>query len=144
GASLPPTPVLEAVIAHLELEARTGGYAAADAVADQIERVYGSVGRLIGARPDEIALVENATRAWDLAFYSMRLAPGDRVLTSRSEYASNVIAMLQVAERTGASIEVIPDDESGQLSVDALRDLLDERVRLVAVGWIPTQGGLVN
>jgi selenocysteine lyase/cysteine desulfurase len=144
GASLPPTPVLDAVIAHLELEARIGGYAAADAAADRLERVYGSVARLIGAHPNEIALVENATRAWDLAFYSLRLAPGDRVLTSRSEYASNVIAMLQVAKRTGASIEAIPDDEHGQLSVDALRDLLDERVRLVAVGWIPTQGGLVN
>jgi selenocysteine lyase/cysteine desulfurase len=148
GASLPPTPVLDAVVRHLELEARVGGYAAADATADRREQVYASVARLIGARPDEIALVENATRAWDLAFYSLRLGPGDRVLTSRSEYASNVIAMLQVAQRTGASVEVVPDDEHGQLSVDALRDLLDGEggghVRLVAVGWIPTQGGLVN
>jgi selenocysteine lyase/cysteine desulfurase len=148
GASLPPTPVLDAVVEHLELEARVGGYAAADATTDRREEVYASVARLIGARPDEIALVENATRAWDLAFYSLRLGPGDRVLTSRSEYASNVIAMLQVAARTGASVEVVPDDEHGQLSVDALRDLLDAdpggRVRLVAVGWIPTQGGLVN
>ena len=39
---------------------------------------------------------------------------------------------------------MIPDDEHGQLSVDALRTMLDERVKLVAVGWIPTQGGLVN
>ena len=144
GASLPPSPVLDAVVAHLELEARVGGYAAADATVDRMEEVYASLARLIGSRPDEIALVENATRAWDLAFYSFGLGPGDRVLTSRSEYASNVIAMLQVARRTGASVEVIPDDEHGQVSVDGLRNLLDERVRLVAVGWIPTQGGLVN
>jgi selenocysteine lyase/cysteine desulfurase len=39
---------------------------------------------------------------------------------------------------------VIPDDESGQLSVDALRAMIDERVRLVAMSWIPTQSGLVN
>ena len=52
--------------------------------------------------------------------------------------------MLQVARRAGAFVEVIPDDEHGQISTDALRDLLDERVRLVAVGLIPTQGGLVN
>ncbi|HZP31393.1 MAG TPA: aminotransferase class V-fold PLP-dependent enzyme [Acidimicrobiia bacterium] len=144
GASLPPAAVLDAVVAHLELEARLGGYAAADATADRMEAVYTSVARLIGAQPDEIALVENATRAWDLAFYSFGLGPGDRVLTSRSEYASNVIAMLQVARRRGVSVEVVPDDEHGQLSVDALRAMLDERVRLVAVGWIPTQGGLVN
>jgi selenocysteine lyase/cysteine desulfurase len=41
-------------------------------------------------------------------------------------------------------VVVVPDDESGQLSVDALRDLLDDRVRLVAISWIPTQSGLVN
>ena len=55
-----------------------------------------------------------------------------------------MIALLQVARRTGADVEVVPDDESGQLSVDALREMLDDRVRLVAISWIPTQGGLVN
>jgi selenocysteine lyase/cysteine desulfurase len=128
------------------LEARVGGYAAADAVAPRAGAVYDSVAALIGAAPDEIALVESATRAWDMAFYSLAgsFSPGDRILTSRAEYASNVIGLLQVARRTGARVEVIPDDETGQLSVDALRDMLDERARLIAVSWIPTQGGLVN
>jgi selenocysteine lyase/cysteine desulfurase len=115
-------------------------------VADRSAAVYESVARLLGAAPREIALVENATRAWDMVFYSLAtgFAPGDRVLTSRSEYASNVIAFLQVARRTGVTVEPVPDDEHGQLSVDALRDLVDERVRLIAMSWIPTQGGLVN
>ena len=101
---------------------------------------------LIGATPRDIALVENATRAWDMAFYALAasFAPGDRILTSRAEYASNVIGFLQVARRTGARVEVVPDDETGQLSVDALAAMIDERVRLVAISWIPTQGGLVN
>jgi cysteine desulfurase/selenocysteine lyase len=146
GAALPPRVVVDTVIEHLQLEARIGGYAAADAVVDRSTDVYASVARLVGATPDEIALVENATRAWDMVFYALasRFEPGDRVLTSRSEYASNVIALLQAARRTGASIEVVPDDEHGQLSVEALRTMLDDRVRLVAVSWIPTQGGLVN
>jgi selenocysteine lyase/cysteine desulfurase len=146
GASLPPRVVLDAVIGHLELEARIGGYAAADEARDRSEAVYSSVAGLVGAQPDEIALVENATRAWDMAFYSLAssFAPGDRVLTSRAEYASNVIAFLQAARRTGVQVEVVPDDAHGQLSVDALAGMLDERVRLVAISWIPTQGGLVN
>jgi selenocysteine lyase/cysteine desulfurase len=108
--------------------------------------VYDSVAGLLGAAPDEIALVENATRAWDMAFYALAssFTAGDRILTSRAEYASNVIAMLQASRRTGAEVVVVPDDESGALSVDALRDLLDERVRLIAISWIPTQSGLVN
>jgi selenocysteine lyase/cysteine desulfurase len=146
GASLPTRAILDTVIEHLELEARVGGYAAGDVVADRSAAVYESVARLLGAAPREIALVENATRAWDMVFYSLAtgFAPGDRVLTSRSEYASNVIAFLQVARRTGVTVEPVPDDEHGQLSVDALRDLVDERVRLIAMSWIPTQGGLVN
>jgi selenocysteine lyase/cysteine desulfurase len=146
GASLPTRGVLDTVIDHLELEARLGGYAAADTVADRSEAVYASVAALVGAAPDEIALVENATRAWDMVAYSLgaSFTPGDRVLTSQAEYASNVIGLLQLARRTGASVEVVPDDEHGQLSVDALREMIDERVRLVTMSWIPTQGGLVN
>jgi selenocysteine lyase/cysteine desulfurase len=123
-----------------------GGYAAADEVFDRSSAVYESVAALIGASPDEIALVENATRAWDMAFYALAASftAGDRILTSRAEYASNVIGFLQVATRTGARVEVIPDDGSGQLSVDALAAMLDERVRVVAISWIPTQNGLVN
>src|SRR5260221_7066772 len=37
-----------------------------------------------------------------------------------------------------------PSDETGQLSVTALRDMMDERVRLVAITHVPTNGGLVN
>ena len=146
GAALPPRVVVDTVVEHLELEARVGGYAAADAVAARSTAVYRSVATLLRAAPDEIALVENATRAWDMAFYALAssFTAGDRILTSRAEYASNVIGRLQTAQRTGAEVVVVPDDESGQLSVDALRGLLDERVRLVAISWIPTQSGLVN
>ena len=121
GAGLMPQPVLDAVVAHLEREASMGGYEAADAAHDAVEHVYDAAASLINARSDEIAVVENATRAWDMAFYSVPLGPGDRILTAMAEYASNYIAYLQVAARTGAVIEVIPNDETGQLSVDALR-----------------------
>jgi cysteine desulfurase/selenocysteine lyase len=146
GAALPPRVVVDTVVEHLELEARVGGYRAADETSVRSAAVYASIATLLGARADEIALVESATRAWDMAFYALAtsFAPGDRILTSRAEYASNVIAFLQVAQRTGVQVEVIPDDDSGGLSVEALRALLDDRVRLVAISWIPTQGGLVN
>jgi selenocysteine lyase/cysteine desulfurase len=146
GASLPPRVVVDTVVQHLELESRIGGYAAGDAVAERSLATYASVARLVGARPEEIALVENATRAWDMVFYSLAtgFGAGDRILTSRSEYASNVIAFLQAAKRSGARVDVVPDDETGQLSVDALRNMVDEHVKLIAMSWIPTQGGLVN
>ncbi|WP_447643597.1 aminotransferase class V-fold PLP-dependent enzyme [Nocardioides zeae] len=92
----------------------------------------------------EIAVVENATRAWDMAFYGLQLGPGDTILTSRAEYASNVIAFLQRAARTGARVEVVDDDEHGQLDTADLARRMDERTKLIAVTHVPTQGGLVN
>jgi selenocysteine lyase/cysteine desulfurase len=99
---------------------------------------------LINARSEDIALADCATRAWQAVFYAVPFRPGDRILTCRAEYASNVIAFLQVAERTGARIEVIDDDASGQLDIEDLRRRLDDRVRLIAITHVPTQGGLVN
>jgi selenocysteine lyase/cysteine desulfurase len=79
-----------------------------------------------------------------MAFYSFRFERGDRILTSVADYISNYLAFLQTAERTGAEVVTVPNDEHGQLSVDALRDAVDERVKLIAVTHVPTNGGLVN
>lgn len=144
GAALMPRQVVEATVGHLRLEEEIGGYEAAERSNEAIEHAYDAASRLIGSRRDEIAVVENATRAWDMAFYAVPFRPGDRILTSAAEYASNYIAYLQVARRTGAVIEVIPDDDYGQVSVEALRGLMDERVRLVSITHVPTNGGLVN
>lgn len=143
GASLMPQPVIDATIGHIRREAEIGGYEAADEAATRIEDVYCSVANLINANPREIAIVENATRGWDMAFYAIPFRAGDRILTSASEYASNVIAFLQVANR-GVSVEVVPNDEHGQLSIDALAKMLDRRVRVVAVSHMPTNGGLLQ
>jgi cysteine desulfurase / selenocysteine lyase len=148
GAALPPAPVTAAVIEHLEAEARIGGYEAAAVAADRLESTYAAIARLLGCGTDEVAVMENATRAWDMAFYALRFAPGDRILTARAEYASNVIAFHQVARRTGAVVEVVDDDEDGQLSIEDLKRRVEDEsrgpVKLIALTHVPTQGGLVN
>jgi cysteine desulfurase/selenocysteine lyase len=144
GAALPPAPVVDAVRDWVAEEARVGGYELAEREADRVGRVYDAAASLLNCSPDEIAFVENATRAWDMAFYAFDFAPGDRILTGAAEYVSNYVAFLHVAQRTGAHVEVVRNDEHGQLSVAALRELLDERVKLIAVTHVPTNGGLVN
>jgi cysteine desulfurase / selenocysteine lyase len=144
GAALMPQPVLDALLGHLQLEAEIGGYEAAARNLEAVEHTYDAVARLINCDREEIALVENATRAWDMAFYSLPLGPGDRILTAMAEYASNYIAFLEVARKTGAEVVPVPDDEHGQLDVAALKALVDERTKLIAVTHVPTNGGLVN
>jgi selenocysteine lyase/cysteine desulfurase len=144
GAALMPEQVLDAVIGHLQLEAEIGGYEAAEFAHDKVERVYDAIGQLLGCQREEIAMIENATRAWDMAFYSLQFHPGDRILTSIAEYASNYISFLQIAQRTGAVVEPIPNDENGQVSIQALQRMMDKRVKLIAITHVPTNGGLVN
>ena len=144
GSALPSQRTLNATIDHLKLEAEIGGYEAAARAHDELEGFYPSVARLIGAESEEIAFVENATRAWDLAFYSLDFKPGDRILTCVSEYSSNYISYLQVARKTGAEIVVVPDDEHGQIDLAALERTIDRRAKLVSITHVPTQGGLVQ
>jgi len=120
GAGLMPRPVLEAICGHLQLEAEIGGYEAADQARDKVEHTYDAIAALIGCGRDEVAIVENATRAWDMAFYSIPFKKGDRILTAAAEYASNYIPFLQMAQKTGVKIEVVPNDEYGRVSVEAL------------------------
>ena len=144
GAALMPQPVLHAVVGHVQREALLGGYEAAEQAYAAVEHVYDAAATLLGCQRDEIAFVENATRAWDMAFYAVPLGPGDRILTAMAEYASNYLAFLQVARKTGATIEVIPNDAHGQISIAALRQAIDERVKLIAITHVPTNSGLVN
>ncbi len=144
GAALMPVPVVTAMKGHIDLESGIGGYAAADGESDRLEAVYGSVARLLNAAPDEIGLMENATVAWQMAFYALPFRKGDRILTAEAEYAANYVAFLQVAKRTGAIIDVVPSDPVGEFDISALERMIDGRVKLIAITWVPTNGGLVN
>lgn len=146
GAALQPNCVVEAVAGHLRRETEIGGYEAEAEAQPAIEGAYGAIAKLLHCAPEEIALVENATRGWDMVFYSLAsaLAPGDRILTSQAEYASNYIAYLQAAKRTGASVEAVPNDDYGALSIPALESMIDGRVKLISITHIPTNGGLIN
>ncbi|MGC1872856.1 MAG: aminotransferase class V-fold PLP-dependent enzyme [Acidobacteriaceae bacterium] len=149
GSSLPPTPVLERVKTHLDLEAAMGGYEAEDSVVEEYNGVYGSLARLLGCAPSEIALVENATRAWDAAFYALAegFQPGDKILTAANEYVSNYLAFLQVVRQRGVEIIVVPNEPGGEISLTALEAAIrqhGERVKLIALTHVPTNGGLVQ
>lgn len=145
GASLMPKPVLDAVHNYLDLEATRGGYTAQALSEEQLAGVYTSAAKLIGAKSEnEIALQNSATSAWSRAFYALKLEAGDRVLTSRAEYGSNYAAMLQRCSMHGIEVELVPNDVHGQIDLEALESMIDERTKLVALTWIPTHGGLVN
>ena len=145
GASLSPRPVVARVMEHLRLEEAIGPYEAADQTSVEREAVYDAVARMMGARAEEIALTESATRAWDMAFYSLRFQPGDRILTAQNEYSSNYIAFLQVAKRVGVEIECVPANAAGEIDLQVLEHMLRQGgAKLVALTHIATNNGMVQ
>jgi len=144
GSSLMPTPVFDTVLGHLRRESEVGGYRAAQERAEELESGYGVLARLLGCNADEVAFTDSATRSWLCALDAVPLGAGDRILITEVEYASNAVALIRRAEEVGASIEILPSDASGAVSVEALEALLDERVKLVSLVHVPTNGGLVN
>jgi len=90
-------------------------------------------------------LTTSSSQGWGTAFAA--LGPwrsGDRILVSRHEWGGNLNTMRLAKQRDGLSIEVIPCDPSGAVDPRALETLIDDRVRLIALTWLPANSGLIN
>jgi selenocysteine lyase/cysteine desulfurase len=145
GAALVPRPVHHAVVAHLKLEEELGGYEAAEVQAASLRQTYTDVAALLGAEARNIALVQNSTVAFAQAISAFDLGPGDVVLTSRSDYASNQIMYLSLARRRRVEVLRAPDAAEGGVDPEAVRELIVRRKpALVALTWVPTNSGLVQ
>jgi len=145
GASLPSTATLQAINEHLQREATQGPMEAGVASREQTENARVLAARLLNAAPDEIALTGGNSPGWGAAFAALPAwRPGDRILVGRHEWGGNLAALRLAAQRAGATLETIPSDDSGCVDAQALEAMLDERVRLVALTWLPANGGLIN
>jgi len=145
GAALVPRSVREAIDGHLDLEEQLGGYEAADAQVAEIHSAYDSVARLLGTRRRNVALVQNSTIAFAQAIQAIDFGPGDVLLTSRADYASNQIMYLSLARRRGVEIIRAPDAPEGGVDPEAVKQIVDRRrPALVSLTWVPTNSGLVQ
>jgi selenocysteine lyase/cysteine desulfurase len=147
GASLMPTPVIEAIYGHLDLEIRHGGYEAeAEARASgAIPAAYDAVAKLVGTSPDRIAMTEHATSGFVAALSAIPFEPGDTLVTTRNDYVSNQIQYLALSHRFGVEILRAPEAPEGGVDLAAIEELIHRRrPKLVSVTQIPTNSGLVQ
>ncbi|MBV8391047.1 MAG: aminotransferase class V-fold PLP-dependent enzyme [Mucilaginibacter sp.] len=144
GASLPPDVVVQTVIDYLTEEATYGGYETEAKYHKQLENVYTLIARLINADVDEIAIVENASTAWHIAFNGIDFKKGDVIITSEMEYVTNLLGFLNAQKTHGVEFKVIPNDEHGNFSLSALEEAITPQTKLIAVTEIAsTTGGMI-
>ncbi|MBN2177380.1 MAG: aminotransferase class V-fold PLP-dependent enzyme [Demequinaceae bacterium] len=144
GSSLPPAVVMDTIHQQLRADEVFGGYEAQALVEEGLAKSRAALGTLVGGRPSEIAFFDSSSRAFGTALLSFPFKRGDRVLTSEAEYISNVYAYTYLKKRFGVTTTYVPDDERGQVDVEALADAVDERTRLIALTHIPNYSGLIN
>jgi cysteine desulfurase / selenocysteine lyase len=145
GASLPTRATLVAITDHLQREALTGGMEAATGVSEALNDLRADAAALLGASPAEIAFTTSGSVGFGLVFAGLPpLKPGDRILVGRQEWGGNLATLRAAADRAGARIEAIACRDDGSVDAEALARMIDDRVRLVSLTWLPANGGLIN
>lgn len=144
GCSLMPEPVSNKVFEYLAQEQQFGGYETGIRRKDDLDKFYTSAAKLLGCKPDEIAFCDGSTRAWQQFFYSLRLNAGDRIITTRVDYGSNIVAYIQMARTKNVQIDFIETDEQGDLDIENLKNLITAKTKLISISHIPTGCGMVN
>lgn len=144
GASLMTRATLEAVMGHLAREAAIGGYEALNEANPILSETHQLAAKLLGCNVNEVAITSSHASGWNEVIRSMLFSTGDRILVGRSEWGGNLAALTYIAKQVGTKVEVIPSNEYGEVCIDQLKAMIDDRVKLISLTWLPANGGLIN
>jgi cysteine desulfurase/selenocysteine lyase len=146
-----PRAVIDAVADFYEnhyASIHRGVYELSEQATQLYEGAREKVAAFLGAREArEIVFVRNATEAINLAAWSWgrrNVGAGDEVLLSAMEHHANIVPWQMLCEERGARLRVAPIHDSGEIDLDALRALLSERTRIVAMAHVSNVLGTLN
>ena len=137
-----PNQVIKAVenyYTNITANAHRGDYATSLMVDEAFEHCRTTVGKFINCQEKEVVFTSGASGALNLAAYGYGnkfLKEGDIILTSEAEHASNILPWFKVSEQTGATVEYIPLDDEGRITVENFKSVINERVKIVALAMV--------
>ena len=144
GSALPPDVVRNAVVNYLEEEMTHGGYETREKYGEAFDGAYTSIATFLNASAQEIAIMENATAAWQAGFHGIDWRDGDEILISRAAYSSYYLSYLHLQRQVDLKVKMVRNDEHGQVDLNALEAAIGPKTRVIALGHIPTNSGLVS
>lgn len=95
----------------------------------------------------EIIFTSGTTESINLVAQSYcrpQLGTDDQILITWLEHHSNIVPWQLVCEQTGAELIVAPINDSGEVELDELVELMTERVKMLAIGHVSNALGTVN
>lgn len=122
--------------AHHYANVQRGAYRLAVEATEIFERARSRTASFIGGQPQNLILTRGATTSLNMIAFGWgahHLRAGDTILATIMEHHANLVPWQMVARRTGATVRPIPITEDFRVDMEALEDLLDPSVRIVAV-----------
>lgn len=123
-----------------------GDYDLSYQVSEAYESARETVARFINAQPREIVFTSGASAALNLVAYGWGqkfLKPGDVILSTEAEHASNILPWFKAAEVTKAIFEYIPLAENGELTLENFKAAMHSKVKVVTLANITNVLGYV-
>jgi len=115
---------------------------------DAYEEARRAVASLINAPdPSQVIFTKGTTEAINLvasSFGRMAITEGDEIVLTEMEHHANIVPWQLLANQTGATLQIAPINDAGELHLDAFEALLNERTKLVAVSHISNTLGTIN
>ena len=134
--------------AHENSNIHRAAHALAARASDAYEAARAKVANFLGAASaTEIIFVRGATEGINLianTFGRKYICSGDEIIVSQLEHHANIVPWQQLAAEKGATLRVIPVDDSGQILLDEFRKLLNGRTKLVSVTQVSNALGTVT
>ncbi|MCJ2540367.1 MAG: aminotransferase class V-fold PLP-dependent enzyme [Candidatus Thermoplasmatota archaeon] len=126
--TLKPRQVIEAIVEYYELHSACAGrsvHTRASQVSRRVDRSRTAVRKFIGAsNSQEVVFLRNTTEGLNMVSRGLDLRKGDAVVLSDREHNSNLLPWLRLASRRGVIIRVVPSEDDGTFSTDALHEAL--------------------
>ncbi|HWQ82556.1 MAG TPA: cysteine desulfurase [Ignavibacteria bacterium] len=146
-----PKQVIDALVKYYSEEnsnVHRGVHFLSDKATTLYENSRKTIAEFINAgKPEELIFVRGTTEAINLvasSYGEVSVGKGDEIIVSHLEHHSNIVPWQILCERKGASLKVIPVNDSGELDIEEYRKLLSSKTKIVAVNHISNSLGTVN
>lgn len=144
GAGLMSDNTFNTIVTHLQNERTYGAIQAANMVKSQTDDFYEIAAKMLNANRTEIAFIDSASRGWNLIINGMRVDSDTTIITLKSEYGTNLLALYNLVNKTKCKLIVIDCNIDGSFSMNAVEEALKNPNPILAVSHVAAQGSIIN